>query len=216
MRAVLKTLRLVASVHRPRRARRSACDLARRLRPSRPACGTRRRAAASSCADVVGDVLRVLAAGRRVERVRRASVRSAASAGSALVCLALVRLNVDDVVAGGAAEHQQVEQRVGAEAVGAVHAHARAFADRVEAVDHRVRVAVLRRHDLAVDVGRDAAHLVVDGRHHRDRLPGDVDVGEVVADLEHRAAGACGSSRRRGGSCRADVVLVRDRSRGLP
>jgi hypothetical protein len=40
--------------------------------------------------------------------------------------------------------------------------------------------------DLAVDVGRDAAHLVVDGRHHRDRFLGDVDVGEVVADLEHR------------------------------
>jgi hypothetical protein len=50
--------------------------------------------------------------------------------------VALVLDVLDDVVAGRAAEHHQVEQRVGAQAVGAVHRHARAFADGVEAVDH--------------------------------------------------------------------------------
>jgi len=40
--------------------------------------------------------------------------------------------------------------------------------------------------DLAVDVGGNAAHLVVDGRHHGDWLLGDVDVGKVVANLVHR------------------------------
>jgi hypothetical protein len=66
-------------------------------------------------------------------RARRASERSAASAGSGLCVLRLAA--VDDVVAGRAAEHQQVEQRVGAQPVGAVHADAGAFAHRVQAVD---------------------------------------------------------------------------------
>jgi hypothetical protein len=40
---------------------------------------------------------------------------------------------LDDVVARRAAEHDEVEQRVGAEPVGAVHGHAGALADRVQA-----------------------------------------------------------------------------------
>ena len=67
------------------------------------------------------------------------------------------------------AEHQQVQQRVGAQAVGAMHRHRRAFAHGVQALDDVVLAAV-PDHDLAVDVGPDAAHLVVDGGHHGDRL----------------------------------------------
>jgi len=41
-------------------------------------------------------------------------------------------------------------------------------------------------HHLAVYVGGNAAHLVVDGGHHWNGLAGDVDIGEVVADLVDR------------------------------
>ena len=141
------------------------------------ACIVLRSAAATSGTDSP-----VVAPSRRA---RRASGRSAASFGSGLCAFARQRL-ADDEIAGRAAEHQQVDQRIGAEPVGAVHRHARALADRVEAVDDRIGLAVLRRDDLAVYVGRDAAHLVVDRRHHRDRLLDAVDVGELERDFADR------------------------------
>ena len=45
------------------------------------------------------------------------------------------------------------------------------------------RIAVLHRHDLAVIVRRDAAHVVVAGRQDRDRLARDVDAGEDARGL---------------------------------
>ena len=81
-------------------------------------------------------------------------------------------------VGGGAAEHHEVDQRVGAEPVGAVHRHAGGFAERHQAGDHGVVVAVLLGQRLAVIVRRDAAHIVVHGRHDRDRLARQVDAGE--------------------------------------
>ena len=47
-------------------------------------------------------------------------------------------------IGGGAAEHDEVEQRVRAEPVGAVHRHAGRLADRHQARAPRVRVAVRR------------------------------------------------------------------------
>ena len=52
------------------------------------------------------------------------------------------------------------------------------LADREQARHDRVGIAVLRGHDLAVIVRRDAAHIVVDGGRDRDRLAGEVDAGE--------------------------------------
>ncbi len=43
-----------------------------------------------------------------------------------------------DVDTGGATEHDQVDQRVAAEAVCAVHRHAGRFADRKQAVDDTI------------------------------------------------------------------------------
>ncbi len=101
-----------------------------------------------------------------------------------------------------------------AEAVGAVHRDAGRLADGHQARHHGVRVAFLQRHDLAVVVAGDAAHVVVHGRQHRDRLAGHVDAGEdarglgdarqaLVDDVRPRGArgaGGCGpcSGRRRG------------------
>ena len=49
-----------------------------------------------------------------------------------------------------------------------------------------VRVAVLRRDDLPVDVRRNAAHLVMDRRHDRNRLLDRIDVRELDRDLADR------------------------------
>ena len=93
---------------------------------------------------------------------------------------------VDDEVAAGAAEDEQVEQRIGAEPVGAVHGDARAFTYRIQAADDGIRIAVLRRHDLSVHVRRNAPHLVVDGRHDRNRFLDRIDVGELDRDFANR------------------------------
>ena len=84
---------------------------------------------------------------------------------------------------GGAAEHHQVDQRVGAQAVGAVDRDAGRLTDRHQPRHDLVGVAVGGRDDLAAIVRRDAAHVVVDGRQHRDRLLGDVDTGEDLGGL---------------------------------
>ena len=67
-----------------------------------------------------------------------------------------------------------------------MHRHARAFAHSVQAVDHGLAAFAVGGDDLAVDVGRDTAHLVVDGGHDRDGFARDVHVGEVHTDLVHR------------------------------
>src|SRR5690606_25028381 len=78
----------------------------------------------------------------------------------------------------GAAEHHEVEQGVGAEAVGTVHRDAAGFAHRVQARYHRVGVAGARLHHFAVAVGGNAAHVVVGRGQHRDRLLLHVHAGE--------------------------------------
>ena len=59
-----------------------------------------------------------------------------------------------------------------------MNADASRFADREQARHDRIGHAVLQRDDLAVIVRRDAAHVVVDRRHDRDRLARQVDTGE--------------------------------------
>ena len=81
------------------------------------------------------------------------------------------------VLAGAAPEDERVEQRVRAEPVAAVHRDAGALAGGVEAGDRR----------LAVDVGLHAAHHVVVAGLDVDRLAGDVDAGEVAADVHDLA-----------------------------
>ena len=80
--------------------------------------------------------------------------------------------------AGGAAEHDEVDQAVGAQAVGAVDADAGRLADREQAGHDRIGIAILQGDDLAMIIRRDAAHRIMDGRRDRDRLAGQVDAGE--------------------------------------
>ena len=64
-----------------------------------------------------------------------------------------------------------------------MHRHASRLADGEEAGHDRVGVAVLQRDDFAVIVRRDAAHIIVDRRHDRDRLAGQIDSGEGLRRL---------------------------------
>src|SRR5690606_23281527 len=86
--------------------------------------------------------------------------------------------------------------------------HAGGLADGVQAGHHRVGVAVAQLHDFAVVVGRDAAHVVVHGRDHRDRLLLHVHAGE-----DPRALGDAGQLlvdvlRVEVGQVEVDVVVV--------
>ena len=67
-----------------------------------------------------------------------------------------------------------------------MHRYARAFADGVQAVDDVIRIAILRHHDLTINVGRNTAHLIVNGWYHWNRLFGYIDVGKVNANLVNR------------------------------
>ena len=60
-----------------------------------------------------------------------------------------------------------------------------------------------------MDIGRDAAHLVVDGRHHRDRFAGDVYIGEIVSDLQHRGQSFVDRFLAQMRHVQIDVILVR-------
>ena len=64
-----------------------------------------------------------------------------------------------------------------------MHGYAGRLAERHQTGHDEVVVAVLLGQRLAVIVGGDAAHVVVHGRHDRDRLPGDVDPGKDARQL---------------------------------
>src|SRR5260364_419125 len=58
-------------------------------------------------------------------------------------------------------------------------------ANRVKTVDRRVTVAWFAD-DLTVNIGRDAAHLVMDGRYNRNRFPDAIHVCEFERDFSNR------------------------------
>ena len=67
-----------------------------------------------------------------------------------------------------------------------MNANAGALADGVQTVNDLALVVGILNHHLAVDVGGNTAHLVVDCRNHRDRLFGDIHISKVMANLQHR------------------------------
>src|SRR5258706_13292246 len=73
---------------------------------------------------------------------------------------------LDHLLARRFAEHEQIEQRIGAETVGAVHRNARAFAGGVKTA-HDFLVGTVRDVDLAVIIGGNASHLIVARRAYR-------------------------------------------------
>ncbi len=74
---------------------------------------------------------------------------------------------VGHVDAGAASEHNQVNKRVGAEAISAVHRNAGHFASRVQTGENVIGGV---ESNSAVDVRRYATHRIVGGRLNRHRL----------------------------------------------
>ena len=108
----------------------------------------------------------------------------------------------------GAAEHHQVEQRIGAEPVRAMHRHARRFAHRHQSGDHSVGTAVLQRDDFAVIVRRDAAHVVVHRRQYRNRLTGHIHACEDLRRLGNAGKLLVDGVRAEMFQVQEDVILV--------
>ena len=98
----------------------------------------------------------------------------------------ILELGIDNMIACSTTEDQQIEQRIRAQSIGAVHRHAGAFADRVQPFDHGIVVTVMRRNHLTVNIGGDATHLVVNRRHDRNRVANRIDIGELDRDLADR------------------------------
>ena len=94
--------------------------------------------------------------------------------------------------AGPGAEDQALGQRVGAQPVGAVDAHAGGLAGGVQARERR----------RAVDVGVDAAHHVVHDRADRDQLGRPGRSARTSGTARARTAAWCRSASRRGGAGR--------------
>ncbi len=72
----------------------------------------------------------------------------------------------------------------------------------------------VERHDLAVIVRRHAAHVVMHGRQHRDRLLGHVDAGEDLRGLGDAGQALVQQLRVEVLEMQVDVVLLRADSRG--
>ena len=141
------------------------------------------------------------------KRSRRASAQSALSLGRS-GWLSPGLSDLGGAQAGGAAEHDEVDQRIGAEPVGAVHRNAGRFAERHQARHDRVGIAVGLGQHFAVIVRRDAAHVVVDGRQYRDRLLGHVDAGEDARALGDAGQALVQHLRVEMVEVQVDVVLV--------
>ena len=107
-------------------------------------------------------------------------------------------------MSGGTAEYNEIDQRIGAEAVGAVHRHAGRFAQRHQARNHRIIGAIFLGQRFAVIIRGDAAHVVMHGRQYRDRFARHVDVGE-------NARGFTDAGQPLVQHCRVEMIEVQEK-----
>src|SRR5690606_10273525 len=106
-------------------------------------------------------------------------------------------------------EHDKVDERVRAQTVSAVDGDASCFTNRHESGNDVIRIAVLQRQHLAMIVGRDAAHIVVNRWDDRDRLPSDVDAGEDLCALSDAGQTLCQDLRVKMVEVEMNVILLR-------
>ena len=85
-----------------------------------------------------------------------------------------------------AAKHDEIEQRVAAQPISAVHRYAGDLSHRVQTLHRPILVAVfVARERLPVHPGGDAAHHVVAGGHDRNGLPYGIDMRERARQIEN-------------------------------
>lgn len=84
---------------------------------------------------------------------------------------------LSDAQCAGTAENNQVQQRVGAEAVSAVHRRASSFTGRVQSGNNDV-LSVRVGDNLSSVVGRNATHVVMHSGQNGNRFASNIDAGE--------------------------------------
>ena len=89
-----------------------------------------------------------------------------------------------------------------------MHGDAGRLADRHQTRYDPVGIAIDLGQYLAVEVRGDAAHVVVHGRDHRDRLAGDVDAGEDLGALRDARQALVQDLRVEMVEMQVDVILV--------
>src|SRR5690606_13621895 len=124
------------------------------------------------------DILRLLARATGLEAVDAVQREIDCRFRDGLMVMFTLGVLVDNVIAGRATKDDEVEQRIGAKAVGAVYRGGRTLANGIEAIDD-TRFAVFPGDDLTIDIGRDAAHLIVNGRNDRNGILDGIDVREL-------------------------------------
>ena len=108
----------------------------------------------------------------------------------------------------GAAKDHEVDQGVRSEAVGTVDGGATRLAHRHQAGLERVRVVRRRVQRLPPVIGRDAAHVVVDGRDDRDRLLVHVNAGENLGAFRNTRQAFSQRLRRQVVQVKVDMVAI--------
>ena len=89
-----------------------------------------------------------------------------------------------------------------------MHRGASTFTTGVEARHDGIHVTTLRHHDTTGVMGRDAAHLVVTGRHDRQRFLQAIDTGKLDTDFVDARQALHDGGRIEVGDVKQDVVLV--------
>ena len=91
--------------------------------------------------------------------------------------------NLGGALSRGAAEDEKIEQRVGAETRRTMYRDAGRLADGHQPGHGAFRIARGRVKHFAMNIGRDAAHVVMRRRKHRDRLARHLDAGKNFRSL---------------------------------
>jgi len=105
-------------------------------------------------------------------------------------------------------EDDEVEETVGAEAIGAVHRDARRLADRHQAWHDGFGIVLGRTDDLGPNVGWNASHHVMDGRNYRDRLLVRIDTGEDASRVDDSGQSMVEDIRGQMLKMKMDVILL--------
>mmetsp|Transcript_131730 Transcript_131730/g.294772 ORF Transcript_131730/g.294772 Transcript_131730/m.294772 type:complete len:486 (-) Transcript_131730:56-1513(-) len=111
-----------------------------------------------------------------------------------------------------ATEDHEVQQRIGAKAVGAVHGGAARLASRIKAWNDGVLSIA---HHLRLPVCGDAAHVVVHSGQHWCRLFCHINTGEDLRSLGNAREALCERLWRQVVQVEVDVVLVRAHAAAL-
>ena len=106
------------------------------------------------------------------------------------------------------AKDDQIEKRVGTESVCAVNRGASSFASGVEATDDLVFSFVVHGDDLALPVGWDTSHVVMDSWENWDWLLGDVNAGEDLGGLRNARKSGVELLNWKMVELEVDVILV--------